>query len=116
MNRSGVASSAPPLLEEYQKYVSAMAAAGGGGGFIWGQHPQKVDSGGRGGTTTGGDLSDNNHLDAGRAGISSTTGPPLNMNIRDANELMKRLEEKIMDRMKIQMDTLYQKIEDKMML
>jgi len=49
-----------------------------------------------------------------RSRLSSSTASK----IRDPPEytyFMKRLEEKIMDRMKIQMDTLYQKIEDKMM-
>ncbi len=52
------------------------------------------------------------------AAPSSSRTRPTPSTIRDPPEytyFMKRLEEKIMDRMKIQMDTLYQKIEDKMM-
>lgn len=136
---------ATPLLEEYQKYVTAMAAAhaanvsiapctgtgigtgGGGGGFIWHPpptFPRPPQPGGddnlqESGATPSTSTYQLNFRREG--GISSSaigpsgTLPALNMNIRDANDLMKRLEEKIMDRMKIQMDALYQKIEDKML-
>ncbi|ODM97992.1 Transient receptor potential channel pyrexia [Orchesella cincta] len=115
-----VAPAATPLLEEYQRYASTNAGASG-----WLPPPyQRVYSRGIEPTVQGPIVTG--------TPLSATTGPPvppwipsprtrLSSNastIRDPPELtyfMKRLEEKIMDRMKIQMDTLYQKIEDKMM-
>jgi hypothetical protein len=56
-------------------------------------------------------------ISAYRRGLSTMSGmsPRTDSSSVEVNYLMRRLEEKIMDRMKIQMDTLYQKIEDRMM-
>lgn len=82
-----------PLLEDYQRYTST--------GTVWPPPPYNR-------------YISRTDAPAMRRNIPIPTGPT---SLRDSeyNYLMKRLEEKIMDRMKIQMDVLYQKIEDRMM-
>lgn len=121
----GTAAPATPLLEEYQRYATTHSGASG-----WLPPPyQRIYSRGTDPTIHGPHSGATLHPLANSSGTSvpppwtAQSGTRTRLGngrstIRDPPEytyFMKRLEEKIMDRMKIQMDTLYQKIEDKMM-
>lgn len=91
-------------MEQYQKYVNAQA--------------NDIPTGPDLNNQEGGLLPDSNYpANFTTENLSSSRRhSTLNMNnMVDLNEFMKRFEDKIMDRIKIQMDALYQKIEDRVM-
>lgn len=115
----GAAAPATPLLEEYQRYATAHSGASG-----WLPPPYQriytrlAEPSIHGGPQVAPPGTAVPPWAPGQSSARARMGSAGPSTIRDPPEytyFMKRLEEKIMDRMKIQMDTLYQKIEDKMM-